>query len=86
MDKVIHMVNSSHGSFISSIALFIWPISLSKCGILRVTVPLDWSPLALFSTPSHPEFWPYSPPRCLRCLLTSLVNSWFCCHRYYHGL
>ena len=37
-------------SFISSMDLFIWSISLSKCGTLRVTVPLDWSPSALFST------------------------------------
>ena len=43
-------------SFISSMALFIWSISLSKCSTLRVTVPLDWSHLALFSTPSFSEF------------------------------
>ena len=67
-------------SFISSMALFIWSISISKCGTLRVTVPQDWSPSALFSTPSYSEFWPHSSPHgywC--CLLTSLVNSWFCC-------
>ena len=66
-------------SFISSITLFIWSISPSKCGTLQVTVPLDSSPSALFSTPSHPEFWPRSPPCCWRCLFTSLVNSWFYC-------
>ena len=65
-------------SFISSIILFIWSISLFKCDTLSVTVPLDWSPSTLFLTPSHPEFWPRSPPCCWRCLLTSLVNSWFC--------
>ena len=67
-------------SFISSVALFIWSISLSKCGTLWVTVPLDWSPSALFSTSSFSEFWPHSPLcHCWRCLLTYLVNSWFCC-------
>ena len=59
-------------SFISSMALFIWSISLSKCGTLRVAVPLDWSLSALFSTPSHPKFWPHSPPCCWH-------NSWFYC-------
>ena len=48
-------------SFISSMALFIWSISLSKCDTLQVTMPLDCSPSTLFSTPSHPEFWPHSP-------------------------
>ena len=66
-------------SFISSIALFIWSISLYKCGTLWVTIPLDWSSSTLFSTPSHPEFWPRSPLCRWRCLLTSLVNYWFCC-------
>ena len=67
-------------SFISSMSLFIWSISLSKCGTLRVTIPLDWSPSALFSTPSFSKFWPHSPPCCWwHCLLTSLVNSWFYC-------
>ena len=67
-------------SFIFSMVLFIWSISLSKCGTLRVIVPLDWSPLALFSAFSFSKFWPHSPPcRCWRCLLTSLVNSWFYC-------
>ena len=62
-------------SFISSMALFIWSISLSKCGTLRVMVPLDWSPLPLFSIPSFSEFWPLFSPRCCwRCLLISLVN------------
>ena len=38
--------------FISSMAFFIWSISLSKCGTLWVTVPLDWSPPSMpFSTP-----------------------------------
>ena len=31
-------------SFISSMALFIWSISFSKCGTLRMAVPLEWSP------------------------------------------
>ena len=67
-------------SFISSMALFIWSISLSKCGTLWVTVPLDWSPSTLFLAPSFFEFWPRSPPCCYWCcLLTSLVNSWLCC-------
>ena len=66
-------------SFISSMALFIWSISLSKCGTLRVTISFEWSPLALFSASSFLELWPHSPPCCWGCLLTSLVNSWFCC-------
>ena len=67
-------------SFISSMVLFIWSISLSKCGTLRVIVPLNWSPLALFSAFSFSKFWPHSPPcRCWRCLLTSLINYWFYC-------
>ena len=64
-------------SFISSMTLFIRSISLSKYGTLQVTIPLDWSPSALFSTFSFSEFCP-SPRRCWRCLLTSLINSWFC--------
>ena len=67
-------------SFSSSMAFFIWSISLSKCGTLRVIVPLDWSPSALLSTLSFSKIWPRSPPCCWwRCLLTSLVNSWFYC-------
>ena len=66
-------------SFISSITFFIWSISFSKCGTIQVTVPLDWSPSALFSSPSYLEFWPHSPLCCWCCLLTSLVNSWFYC-------
>ena len=67
-------------SFISSMAFFIWSISLSKCGTIRVMVPLDWSPpLTLFFAPLFSEFCSCSSPRrCRRCLLTSLVNSWFC--------
>ena len=71
-------------SFISSMAFFIWSISLSRCGSLRMTVPLDWSP-PLTSFPSLPffEFFPCSlTHRCQRCLLTSLVNSWFCCVKF----
>ena len=49
-------------SFISSKALFIWSISLSKCGTLRVTVLLDWSPSTLFSASSFSEFCPRSSP------------------------
>ena len=64
-------------SFISSMTLFNQSISLSKYGTLQVTIPLDWSPSALFSTLSFSEFCP-SPRRCWRCLLTSLINSWFC--------
>ena len=75
VDEIIHMVCYPHGI----LYLFIWSISLFKCGTLRVTVPLDWSPLALFSAPSFPEFWPRSPPCYWRYLLTSLVNFWFCC-------
>ena len=67
-------------SFISFMTLFIWSISLSKCGTLRVTIPLEWSPTsAPFSTISFSEFCLCSSPQCYRqCLLTSLVNSWFC--------
>ena len=63
-------------SFSSSMAFFIWSISLSKCGTLRVIVPLDWSLLALLSVLSFSKIWPRSLP-CYwwRCLLTSLVNS-----------
>ena len=67
-------------SFIFSMALFIWSISLPKYGTLRVTIPLDWSPSTLFTVPSFSEFWPRSSPcYCWRCLLTSLINSWLCC-------
>ena len=68
-------------SFISSMALFIWSIFLSKYGTLRVMVPLNWSPtLALFSSPSFSEFCSCcSSCHCWWCLLTSLVISWFCC-------
>jgi len=67
--------------FISSMAFFIWSISHSQCGTLRVTVPLDWSPpLTPFFAPPFSEFYSCSSPcHCRCCLLTSLVNSWFYC-------
>ena len=81
VDEIIHMVYSLHGIFHlfhGSFHLVHLSLSLSKYGTLRVTVPLDWSLLALFSTLSYPKFWPHSPLCCWRCLLTSLINSWFC--------
>ena len=67
-------------SFIFSMTIFIWSISLSKCSTFQATMPLNWSPSALLSAPSFSKFWPRSPP-CYwwHCLLTSLVNSWFYC-------
>ena len=69
---------------ISSMAFFIWSISFSKCGSLRVMVPLDWSPpSAPFSTPSFSKFYLCSSSRCYwRCLLTSPINLWFCCVKF----
>ena len=71
-------------SFISSIAFFIWPISLSKCGTLWVTIPLEcFPPSMLFSALPFFEFFPCSSMRRYRhCLLTSLVISWFCCAKF----
>ena len=71
-------------SFISSIAFFIWSISLAKCGTLRVTIPLECFPPSMpFSAPPFFEFFPCSSMRRYRhCLLTSLVISWFCCAKF----
>ena len=80
MDEVIHMICSPHGI-----------LHLLHGSIHLVHLPFQmWYPtsngtsrLVSFSiilSPSYFEFWPCSSPHgCWRCLLTSLVNSWFCC-------
>ena len=75
------MVFSPYGVLHLLHGFFIWSISLFKCGTLRVTVPLDWSPPSMpFSALPFSEFCPCSSVHhCWRCLLTSLVNSWSCC-------
>ena len=65
---------------ISSMALLIASISLSKCGILRETVPLDGFSRSTFSPSLTSWLWACpSVHRSWGCLLwlISLVNSWF---------
>ena len=81
VDKVIHVICPPHGVLHLlhvSFHLIHFPFQV---WYLRVIVPLDWSPpLTPFFVPPFLEFFPRSSSRrCWRCLLTSLVNSWFCC-------
>ena len=67
-------------SLISSMALLVSSISLSKCGTLHEAVPFKWFSRSTFS--HSLTFWLWACPsthRSQRCLLwlISLVNSWF---------
>ena len=66
-------------SLISSIALLIWSISLSKCGTLRDAVPLEWFSCSTFSLSLTSWLWAYpSTYFSWRWFfwLISRVNSW----------
>ena len=64
VDEVIHMICSPHGILYLFHSSFHLVHLFFQMWYLRVTVPLDWSPLALFLAHSFSKFWPRSSPRC----------------------